>query len=74
LPFTSLADFISIFFYFRFIDFQTVYPLRFRRLHITEQRLGAAAASTNVHAGYKVSNTHGIFRGVTAAVAPNRKL
>jgi hypothetical protein len=33
-----------------------------------------AAASTNVYAGHKISITHGTFRGVTAAVAPNRKL
>jgi hypothetical protein len=44
------------------------------RLRTTSQRLGAAAASTNVYAGCKISITHGIFRGVTAAVAPNRKL
>jgi hypothetical protein len=43
-------------------------------LQPTTQRLGAAAASTNVYAGYKVSITHDIFRGVTAAVEPNRKL
>jgi hypothetical protein len=44
------------------------------RLRATSQRLGAVAASTNVYAGYKVSIMHGIFRGVTAAIAPNRKL
>jgi hypothetical protein len=32
------------------------------------------AASTNVHAGHKISITHNIFRGITAAIAPNRKL
>jgi hypothetical protein len=32
------------------------------------------AASTTVHAGYKCSFTHYLFRGVTAAIAPNRSL
>jgi hypothetical protein len=49
-------------------------PRRFRRLHPTGWRLGAAAASTTVPAGDKRSITHKIFRGVTAAVAPNRLL
>ena len=44
------------------------------RLHLTSERLGAAAAYTAVHAGDKRSFTHCLFRGVTAAVAPNRQL
>jgi hypothetical protein len=45
-------------------------------LHLqpTSQRLGAVAASTNVHAGDNCSITHNFFRGVSAAIAPNRKL
>jgi hypothetical protein len=43
-------------------------------LLLTSQRLGEVAAPTNVYAGYKISITHFLFRGVTAAIAPNRKL
>ena len=44
------------------------------KLPITSERLGAAAASTTVHAGYKRSFSHCLFCGRTAAVAPNRQL
>jgi len=47
---------------------------RSRRLHTTSERLGAAAAYTTVYAGYKRSFSHCLFRGVSAAVAPNRQL
>jgi len=47
---------------------------RSRTLHTTWWRLGAAAAYTKFHAGYKISIPHFLFRGVTAAVAPNRSL
>ena len=43
-------------------------------LHTTSERLGAAAASTTVYAGYYLSFSHCLFRRVTAAVAPNRQL
>jgi hypothetical protein len=43
-------------------------------LQITPQRLGEAAAYTNFHAGDRRSISHYLFRGATAAVAPNRKL
>jgi hypothetical protein len=56
------------------VEFYGSFNRTLARLHTTSQRLGAAAASTNVYAGYKISITHGTFRGVTAAVAPNRKL
>ena len=44
------------------------------RLHLTSQRLGAVAAYTTVYAGYKRSISHCLFRGISAAVAPNRQL
>ena len=44
------------------------------RLHLTSERLGAAAAYTTVYAGDKRSSSHCLFRGVNAAVAPNRQL
>ena len=47
---------------------------RSRRWHTTSERLGAAAASTTVYAGDKRSISHCLFRGATAAVAPNRQL
>jgi len=40
----------------------------------TSRRLGEAAASTAVYAGYKRSFSHCLFRGVSAAVAPNRQV
>jgi hypothetical protein len=40
----------------------------------TTRRLGEAAASTNFHAGDKLSIPHKTFCGATAAVAPNRQL
>jgi hypothetical protein len=43
-------------------------------LQVTTQRLGEAAASTTFYAGHKLSISHFLFRGATAAVAPNRKL
>jgi len=43
-------------------------------LRLTSERLGAAAAYTTVYAGYYLSFPHCLFRGVTAAVAPNRQL
>jgi hypothetical protein len=42
--------------------------------HLTWWRLGAATAFTKRSAGYSLSNLHFSFRGVTAAVAPNRAL
>jgi len=48
--------------------------LFFHRLPLTSERLGAAAAYTTVYAGDKRSFSHCLFRGVTAAVAPNRQL
>ena len=45
---------------------------RSRDLSTTSERLGAAAASTTVHAGYYLSISHCLFCGVTAAVAPPR--
>jgi len=36
--------------------------------------LGAAAAFNAVYAGYYLSISYCLFRGVTAAVAPNRQL
>jgi len=39
-----------------------------------QRRIGAAAASTTVHAGHYRSNPPQTFCGVTAAVAPNRML
>jgi hypothetical protein len=45
-----------------------------RGLPATSRRLGEAAASTTFHAGDKRSISHYLFRGATAAVAPNRKL
>ena len=56
-----------------FFCFQ-IAPRTVRRLHLTSERLGAAAASTAVYAGYKRSFSHCLFCGVTAAVAPNRQL
>jgi len=46
----------------------------FAALLLTSERLGAAAAYTTVYAGDKRSITHCLFRGVSAAVAPNRQL
>ena len=53
-----------------FLSQRTVAPC----LRATFWRLGAAAASTTVHAGYKRSILHCLFCGHTAAVAPNRQL
>ena len=44
------------------------------RLRLTSERLGAAAASTTISAGYYLSFSHCLFCGATAAVAPNRQL
>ena len=63
-----------------FVKFHPIFKLplhcrqRFRRLPLTGRRLGAAAASTTLRAGDKRSIPHKNFRGVTAAVAPNRLL
>jgi hypothetical protein len=43
-------------------------------LPTTTQRLGEAAASTNISAAHGFSISHDKFMRVTAAVAPNRKL
>jgi hypothetical protein len=43
-------------------------------LQPTTQRLGEAAASTNISAAHGFSISHVKFMRVTAAVAPNRKL
>ncbi|MCL2074655.1 MAG: hypothetical protein FWH18_12085 [Marinilabiliaceae bacterium] len=40
----------------------------------TSERLGAAAAYTNISAGDYISILHCLFCGATAAVAPNRQL
>ena len=60
--------------FYSFILFQTLFSVRSRRLHTTSQRLGAVAASTELPAGYKLSNLHCLFRGATAAITPNRPL
>jgi hypothetical protein len=67
LRLTSLTSFSQVSNFFGFSP-------RSRRLRATSQRLGAVAASTNIHAGDKCSITQFLFRGVTAAIAPNRKL
>ena len=54
--------------------YEILFLQRSRRLAANAQRLGAAAAFTTFHAGYKRSCSHYLFRGVTAAVAPNRLL
>jgi hypothetical protein len=43
-------------------------------LPTTTQRLGEAAASTDISAAHGNSNSHDKFMRDTAAVAPNRKL
>jgi hypothetical protein len=55
-----------------------VSPLYFHRafaaLQPTSQRLGAGGGYDTVHAGYKRSISHCIFRGATPPLAPNRQL
>ena len=55
-------------------NFFTAFSTARRCLQPTSERLGAAAAYTTVHAGYKRSFSHCLFRGVTAAITPNRPL
>ena len=68
-----------------FCSFRTVYIffnsqfslrslLRFRRLHVTSQRLGAGGGYDTVHAEHKRSYSHCTFRGATPPLAPNRQL
>ena len=67
----SFSD--GLYFLFNVLSSLHCPPLSVPLAH-NDRRLGAAAASGTLYAGYELSFPQYTFRGVSAAVAPNRKL